>query len=67
MGLMPKDPLLQGTRRSATLALPEPLWDALEKESVIEDAKSKSAFAAELLAWAIGELRARRAQAAQRR
>lgn len=61
MGLLEKEPLLDGMRKSATLALPEALWAALEKETVIEGAKSKSALAADLLVFAIKELRRRRA------
>lgn len=63
MGLLRKNPLLQGTVVSKTLALPEALWEALERETLIEEAKSRSSFAAELLAWAIEELRAQRAKA----
>lgn len=60
MGLLEKEPLLEGARKSGTLALPEALWEALDKETVIEDAKSRSALATELLVFAIKELRARR-------
>lgn len=66
MGLREKEPLEEGLKKSATLALPEALWDALDAEVLIEGAKSRSALATDLLIWAIHELRKRRAQGAKR-
>jgi metal-responsive CopG/Arc/MetJ family transcriptional regulator len=58
------NPLLQGTVVSKTVALPEALWEALDRECLLEEAKNRSKFVAGLLAWAIEDLRDARARAA---
>jgi len=63
MTLLEKEPLLEGAKKSGTLALPEALWAALDKEVVIEDAKSRSALATDLLVFALKTLRERRQKA----
>jgi metal-responsive CopG/Arc/MetJ family transcriptional regulator len=61
MGLLgEKEPLLEGRAKSATVALPEALWEAIDKEVVIEDAKSRSKFVTECLVFAIKALREKR-------
>ncbi len=66
MSLREKEPLEQGQKRSGTLALPEALWEALDKEVVLEDAKSRSSLARDILIFGIYELRRRRAAAAKK-
>jgi metal-responsive CopG/Arc/MetJ family transcriptional regulator len=66
MALKPKDPLLKGAVVSKTIALPEELWKALDLEVLVEEAKSRSSLAAELLADGIHQLRAMRAKAGEK-
>lgn len=63
MSLKPKDPLMKGAVVSKTIALPEDLWAALDREVLLEEAKSRSALAAELIAHGIHTLRANREKA----
>lgn len=65
MSLTKKDPLLKGMVVSKTIALPDALWEALDREVLLEEAKSRSALAAELIADGINQLRANRAKLAK--
>lgn len=63
MGLLDKEPLEEGLKKSNSIALPEKLWEAIDAEVILERAKSRSALMTELLIWGIKELRKRRAEA----
>lgn len=65
MALTKKDPLLKGAVVSKTIALPEALWEALDREVLLEEAKSRSSLSAELIADGINQLRANRAKLAK--
>lgn len=63
MALEPKDPLMKGAVVSKTIALPEALWEALDREVLLEEEKSRSSLAAKLIAHGISVLRANREKA----
>lgn len=67
MSLEPKDPLMKGAVVSKTIALPEELWKALDREVILEDEKSRSSLSAKLIAHGINVLRANREKAASKK
>lgn len=59
------DPRLDGKKKVVSFGWTEALIADLEREMVLERRNNKSAFSAELVAWALDQLREEREKAAR--